>query len=201
MSTAEVRSDERAVRGTTSPVLGMVLFVASEAMFFAAFFAVYAIAYSSARICPPKGIAVPSLAVPSVATAVIAVSSLSMQLGVGAIRRGDTRALNRWMGATLVLGVAFVALQLAGYSQVDFGISSGIFGSLFYVMTGVALAHVAGGVVFLVMVITRSVTGQVTPVRHESAEAAAIYWHFVVVVSVAIYVAFFLLVSVHAKGP
>jgi heme/copper-type cytochrome/quinol oxidase subunit 3 len=201
VSTVELRDDERAVRGTTSPVLGMVLFVASEAMFFAAFFAIYAIAYSSARVWPPRGIVVPALALPSVATGLIAVSSLSVQLGLRAIRQGATKQLNGWLVATLVLGIGFVALQLAGYGQVDFSISDGLFGSLFYVMTGVALAHVAGGVVFLVMVLARSLTGQLTMIRHESAEAMAIYWHFVVVVSVAIYVVFDLLVSVYTKGP
>ncbi|MDP9340836.1 MAG: cytochrome c oxidase subunit 3 [Actinomycetota bacterium] len=197
----DARADERAVRGTSSPVLGMVLFVASEAMFFAAFFAVYAIDYSSSRIWPPRGIVVPSLALPSVATALIAASSVSVQLGRRAIRRGDVGALNRWVGATLLLGVGFAVLQLAGYSQVDFGISAGVFGSLFYMMTGIALAHVVGGVVFLVMVLTRSMTGQLTMIRHDSAEAAAIYWHFVVVVSIAIYLAFFVLASVSTKGP
>jgi len=201
VSTADLQADERAVRGTSSPVLGMVLFVASEAMFFAAFFAIYAIAYSSARVWPPRGVVVPALALPTVATVLMVASSLSVQLGLRAIRRGDTRGLNRWMASTLVLGIGFVALQLAGYSQVDFSISNGLFGSLFYVMTGVALAHVVGGVVFLVMVLTRSLTGQLTMIRHESAEAMAIYWHFVVVVSIVIYVAFYLLVSVYTKGP
>jgi cytochrome c oxidase subunit III len=201
VSTVDVQADERAVRGTSSPVLGMVLFVASEAMFFAAFFAIYAIAYSSARVWPPRGLVIPSLALPSVATGLIALSSLSVHLGLRAIRRGDTGGLNRWLASTLVLGIGFVGLQLAGYSQVDFGISNGLFGSLFYVMTGIALAHVAGGVVFLVMVLARSLTGQLTMIRHDSAEAMAIYWHFVVVVSIAIYVVFYLLVSVYTKGP
>src|SRR5206468_419381 len=107
--------------------------VASEAMFFAAFFAIYAIAYSSARVWPPRGIVIPGLALPSVATGLIAVSSLAVQLGLRAIRRGDARALNRWLVSTLVLGIGFVALQVAGYSEVDFGISNGLFGSLFYV--------------------------------------------------------------------
>lgn len=201
MSAAEFEVDERAVRGTSSPVLGMVLFVASEAMFFAAFFAVYAIAYSSARVWPPRGLLIPSLTLPSVATGLIVVSSLSLQLAVRAIRRGDTRGLNRLLAFTLALAVGFVVLQMIGYSQVDFGISAGLYGSLFYVMTGVALAHVVGGVVFLIMVLARSLTGQLNMVRHESAEAAAIYWHFVVIVSIAIYVAFYLLVSLYTKGP
>lgn len=201
MSTAEIASDERAVRRTSSPVLGMVLFVTSEAMFFAAFFAIYAMSYSSQRAWPPKGITVPSIGVPTVGTVAIVASSLFLQMGVRAVRRGDERRLSVWAGATLLFGVAFVGLQLYGYSQVDFGIRSGIYASLFYMMTGVALAHVVGGVVFLVLVLVRSATGRLTMVRHEPAEAAAIYWHFVVIVSVLLYVAFFLLPTVVPKGP
>jgi len=201
MSTAEMAGDERVVRGTSSPVLGMVLFVASEAMFFAAFFAIYAMSYSSQPSWPPKGVTVPSIGVPSVMTGLIVASSFFLQLGVRAIRRGDGRRLSLWLATTLLLGATFVALQLFGYSQIEFGIRSGIYASLFYVMTGVALAHVVGGVVFLLLVLVRSATGHLTMVRHEPAEAAAIYWHFVVIVSVALYVVFYLLVSVQPKGP
>ncbi|MFL5797875.1 MAG: heme-copper oxidase subunit III [Actinomycetota bacterium] len=201
MSTAELAGDERAVRGTSSPVLGMVLFVASEAMFFAAFFAIYAMSYSSQPAWPPKDITVPGMGMPSVMTGLMVASSLFLQLGVRAIRKGDERRLSLWLATTLVLGAAFVALQLYGYSQVEFGIRSGIYASLFYIMSGVALAHVAGGVAFLGLVLVRSATGRLTMVRQEPAEAAAIYWHFVVVVSVAIYVAFYLLPSVFPKGP
>jgi cytochrome c oxidase subunit 3 len=201
MSAAELASDERAVRGTSSPVLGMVLFVASEAMFFAAFFAIYAMSYSSQPSWPPKDVTVPGTGIPTVMTGLLVASSLFLQMGVRAIRRGDDRRLSLWLSATLVLGAAFVALQLYGYSQVDFGISEGIYASLFYIMTGLALAHVAGGVVFLVLVLVRSATGRLAMIRHEPAEAAAIYWHFVVIVSVALYLAFSLLPSVFPKGP
>jgi heme/copper-type cytochrome/quinol oxidase subunit 3 len=179
----------------------MVLFVASEAMFFAAFFAIYATSYSSQRSWPPKGITVPSIGVPTAMTALMVVSSLFMHLGVRAIRRGRDRGLMMWLGWIVVIGLAFVVLQLLTYQDVDFGIRSGIYASLFYMTTGIALAHVVGGVVFLVIVLVRTVTGGLTMVREESAEAAAIYWHFVVIVSVAIYLAFYLLVTVNTKGP
>ncbi len=201
MSTAELASDERAVRGTSSPVLGMVLFVASEAMFFAAFFAIYAMSYSSQPSWPPKDVTVPGTGIATVMTGLLVASSFFLQMGVRAIRRGDDRRLSVWLATTLVLGAAFVALQLFGYAQVDFGIGEGIYASLFYMMTGLALAHVAGGVVFLVLVLVRSATGRLAMVRHEPAEAAAIYWHFVVIVSVALYLAFSLLPSVFPKGP
>jgi cytochrome c oxidase subunit III len=193
MSTLDMATDERAVRGTSSPVVGMVLFVASEAMFFATFFAIYAMGYSSSATWPPKNIELPPLALPSVVTGLMVASSFFLQRGVRAIRKGNARGLTLWLGGTLALGVAFIALQVYAYGDVNFGIRAGLYASLFYVMTGVALAHVVGGVVFLGMVLMRSATGHLAMVRHEPAEAAAIYWNFVVVVSVVLYVAFYLL--------
>jgi cytochrome c oxidase subunit 3 len=200
VSTADLAHDERAVRGTSSPVLGMVLFVASEAMFFAAFFAIFAMTYSSAATWPPKRIALPGIGLPSVATGLIVASSASLQLGVRAIRRGDARRLKACLAVTLILGVAFVGLQVYGYAGLDFGIRAGTFASLFYLMTAIGLAHVVGGVVLLVMVLTRSISGQVSMIRQEPAQAAAVYWHFVVVMSVALYAAFYVLAAAHPKG-
>jgi cytochrome c oxidase subunit 3 len=200
VSAADLAADERAVRGSSSPVLGMVLFVASEAMFFAAFFAIFAMTYASSKVWPPKGITTPSIGLPTVAAGLMVVSSACIQMAVRAIRGGDARRLSTWLAATLVLGMAFSALQLYGYSALPFGIEQGPYPSLVYLMTAIGLAHVVGGVVLLLMVLTRSVTGQLSMVRHEPAQAAAVYWHFVVVMSVALYLAFYLLPTVHPKG-
>jgi len=197
---ADIASDERAARSTGSPVLGMVLFVASEGMFFATFFAIYAMSYSSQPAWPPKGIPVPGLGLASVFTGVMVASSLALHMGLRAIRAGAAGRLSVWIVATLVLGVAFIGLQVVGLSQAGFGIDDGIYASLFYVLTAVALAHVAGGVAFLVMVLVRSATGQLGAAHHEPADVLAIYWHFVVVVTVVMYVAFYLLVNVSPKG-
>jgi cytochrome c oxidase subunit 3 len=201
MSTAEAAADRRAARSTSAPVLGMVLFVASEAMFFAAFFAIYAMSYSSSALWPPKDLSTPPLGLPTVATGLIVVSSASIQMAVRGIRRGRVKRLRMWLGLTLAVGFVVGLLQLYSVSKTGFGIRAGIYGSLFYLMTAVALAHVAGGVAFLLMVLTRAVTGQLSQSRHEPAEAAAIYWHFVVVVSVALYAAFYLVPALNLKGP
>ena len=202
MSTAapDLAVDERAVRGSSSPVLGMVLFVASEAMFFAAFFAIFAMTYTSSKVWPPKGIASPSIGLPSVAAGLMVLSGASMQMAVRAIRGGDARRLSAWLAATLSLGLLFIVLQLVGYSSVPFGIDQGPYPSVFYLMTAIGLAHVVGGVVLLAMVLTRSVTGQLSMIRHEPAQAAAVYWHFVVVMTVALYLAFYVLAAAHPKG-
>jgi cytochrome c oxidase subunit III len=117
---------------------------------------------------------------------------VTLQLGVRAIRRDRTRTLLRWLGLTILLGVSFLGLQLYDYSQLGFGVRDGIFGSLFYVMTGLHMAHVFGGVVFLVLVLVQGVGGQLSDASHDSLEAGAIYCHFVDVVWICLFTTFYL---------
>ena len=194
MSVAEVGADQRATRGTSGPILGMVLFVASEAMFFAAFFGAYFTIKAANNVWPPKGIPIPKIGLPAVATAMLVSSSFVLQAGVRAIRRGDAKALERWLGLTILLGVGFLVLQLRDYAHTGFGIHDGIYPSLFYVMTSLHMAHVFGGVLFLALVLAQSRTGQLSMVRHEPVEAGAIYWHFVDVVWIGLFTVFYVIV-------
>ncbi|HEX6676433.1 MAG TPA: heme-copper oxidase subunit III [Actinomycetes bacterium] len=190
MSAVDLSPDERTVRETSGPVLGMVLFVASEAMFFATFFGAYFTIYSVNPRWPPAGFRLePELA--AVLTAVLVTSSGTLQLGVRAIRRDRVRAFLGWLGLTILLGVTFLGLQLYDYSTLRFGVRDGIFGSVFYVMTGLHMAHVFGGVVFLALVLVQGVGGQLSDASHDSVEAGAIYWHFVDVVWIGLFTTFY----------
>ena len=195
MSMADLTADERAVRGTSSPILGMILFVASEAMFFAALFGAYFTIYAAAPVWPPVNIPIPEITIPAIATGLLVSSSFTLQAGVAAIRRGKTRLLNRWLAMTILLGVSFLVLQIYDYSRMTFGIHDGIYASLFYVMTGLHTAHVVGGVAFLSIVLAQSWTGQLSLDRHEPVEAGAIYWHFVDIVWIGLFTVFYLLVQ------
>ena len=146
-------SDERVHREMSGPILGMVLFVASEAMFFAAFFGAYFTIRANASHWPPKGIPHLKIDLASILTVILVSSSAVLQMAIRAIRRGDPRRAMAWLGATVVLGVTFLGLQLYDYSQLGFGVKDGTFGTLFYVMTGLHMAHVFGGVIFLSLVL------------------------------------------------
>ena len=76
-----------------------------------------------------------------------------------------------WLGVTIVLGIVFLSLQLYDYSQLGFGVKDGSFGTLFYVMTGLHMAHVFGGVVFLALVFGQAASGLLSRSGHESLEA------------------------------
>jgi cytochrome c oxidase subunit 3 len=193
VTAVDLTRDERAVRQTSGPVLGMVVFVASEAMFFATFFGAYFTIYSVNPVWPPAGFPRLEPGLATVLTVVLVASSMTLQVGVRAIRRDRTRAMLVWLGLTILLGAGFLGLQLYDYSLLGFGVRDGIFGSLFYVMTGLHMAHVFGGVVFLVLILVQGLGGQLTHAHHDSMEAGSIYWHFVDVVWICLFTTFYVI--------
>jgi heme/copper-type cytochrome/quinol oxidase subunit 3 len=190
-----VTADERAAASTSSSALGMVLFVASESMFFAAFFGAYATTYANQKVWPPQATPAPPVGLPTAAVAALVASGLLLQVALRAARRGLPAVVNRWLAVTLLAGAASVALTLASYGEVGFGLHAGIFASLFYLMTGLGVAHVAGGVVLLALVAVQGLTARLALVRYQPLQTAAVYWNFVVVLGLVIYVVLYLLTS------
>jgi cytochrome c oxidase subunit III len=190
---SDVAVDQRAVKGISSSILGMILFVASEAMFFAAFFGAYFTIYAAAPIWPPANIPIPQVTIASIATGLLVSSSITMQAAVYAAKNGLRRYLNLWLGATILLGIGFLVLQTIDYSNIGFSIHDGIYASLFYVMTSLHMAHVVGGVLFLILVFEQSRSGQLSVERHEPVTCAAIYWDFVDLVWIGLFLVFYIL--------
>src|SRR6266498_4004149 len=185
--------------GISSSLLGMVLFIASEVMFFGGLFGAYFTIRAAATTWPPQGTPELSWKYAALLTSVLVTSSVFMQLAVYAIRRGDQRWLVRWLTVTLVLGVIFLGMQGYDYyklSVVDpekFRLSSGVFGSLFYTMTGFHGAHVFGGAAFISVVLLRARSGQFTARYHDTVEMASYYWHFVDVVWIGLFSTLYIL--------
>ena len=176
--------------GLPTPLVGMLLFIASEVMFFGGLFAAYfnARAIHVGEWGPPVG--APELEILPIAlpiTIVLVASSFTMQFGVWAIRRGDQRAMRRWTLLTLVLGVGFLLGQVYDYTTLGFGISDGAFGTVFYTLTGFHGAHVFGGAVGLTILAARAGQGQFSRQNHVAVEAISFYWHFVDVVWIALF--------------
>ncbi|MDP9330588.1 MAG: cytochrome c oxidase subunit 3 [Actinomycetota bacterium] len=184
---------ERVPREMSGPVLGMVLFIASEAMFFAAFFGAYFTIKANASVWPPKGIPHLKIDIASILTLILVASSGTVQMAIRSARRGEMKRASTWLGTTIVLGVVFLALQLYDYSTLEFGVKDGVFGSLFYVMTGIHMAHVFGGVVFLALVFAQARGGLLSPEHHDPLAAGALYWDFVDVVWICLFTTFYLL--------
>ena len=188
---------ERREAGMPTPLVGMLLFIASEVMFFGGLFAAYFNARASvgpSEWHPPAGaheLEMLPIALPL--TLVLVASSFTMQFGVWAIRRGDQGAMRTWTAVTLILGIAFLIGQLYDYSILGFGISDGVFGTTFYTLTGFHGAHVFGGTVGLTILLARAMQGQFSARNHVAVEAVSMYWHFVDVVWIALFTTLYIL--------
>ena len=113
------------------------------------------------------------------------------------IRKGDRTGLNRAVAVTLTLGIIFLGIQAYDYyvliTHDQFGIDSGVYGTLFYTLTGFHGAHVLGGVIGLAVILSRGLAGQFTREHHVAVEAVHYYWHFVDVVWILLFVTIYII--------
>jgi cytochrome c oxidase subunit III len=182
--------------GISSSLLGMVLFIASEVMFFGGLFGAYFTIRSAASEWPPPDTPHLSAGYAAVLTTILVTSSVTMQFGVWAIRRNEQRRLLLWLGVSLLLGLTFLFMQGLEYATLieeGMTLSSGVFGSTFYTLTGFHGAHVAGGAAFILIVLLRARSGQFTARYHDTVEMASYYWHFVDVVWIGLFSTIYLL--------
>ncbi|MEO6714860.1 MAG: heme-copper oxidase subunit III [Mycobacteriales bacterium] len=179
--------------GMSMPLLGMVLFLASEVMFFAGLFGAYFSIRATAVDWPPVGLEHLHWQLPGFFTVVLVVSSFTLHLALNAIKRGNTSGLIMWTGVTIVLGAIFLAGQLYDYSTLDFTIRDGVYGTTFFTLTGFHGAHVFGGLCYLVIMLVRASTGQFTRHSHAAVEGASMYWHFVDVVWIVLFLILYVL--------
>ena len=185
-------------QGMNTALVGMLLFIASEIMFFAGLFAAYFNARAAATEWPPTGVDfIEPLWLPVIATTILVISSGTMQWAVWRIRDNDRVGMVRALAVTLLLGIVFLGMQAYDYYELlthhGFGINSGIYGTLFYTLTGFHGAHVFGGVIGISIILLRGLAGQFSGRHHIAVEAVSAYWHFVDVVWIALFVTLYLL--------
>jgi cytochrome c oxidase subunit III len=178
--------------GISNVILGMLLFITSEVMFFAGLFAAYFNVRANAAIWPPIEFHDKLHILPFVgpATVLLILSSFTCQVGVWAIRRNDRKGLTRAIAITVVLGITFLVMQAIDYSALyadGVRLDAGTFGTTYYTLTGFHGAHVLGGVLMLSVVLYRSLSGQFTSKHHDMVEATSMYWHFVDVVWILLF--------------
>ncbi len=175
---------------------GMILFIASEVMFFVAWFWAYfdvalfpneAIEYTRQTFTgghwPPKGIeSIDPWHLPLLNTLILLTSGTTVTWAHHALLNNDRKGLVNGLILTVLLGLSFTAVQAYEYAHAPFGFKGSIYGSTFFMATGFHGFHVIIGTIFLIVCLVRALAGQFTPQRHLGFEFAAWYWHFVDVV-------------------
>ncbi|MEM8800037.1 MAG: cytochrome c oxidase subunit 3 [Pseudomonadota bacterium] len=171
---------------------GMILFIASEVMFFVAWFW----AYFNASLFPTEqiGNAWPPVGVetfdpfhlPLLNTMILLLSGTTVTWAHHALIHGDRQGLKNGLICTVILGAFFSCVQAYEYGHAAFAFSwengGNIYGSTFYMATGFHGFHVLVGTIFLAVCLMRALRGDFSPRQHFGFEAAAWYWHFVDVV-------------------
>ncbi len=184
---------------------GMMLFIASEVMFFVAFFwaffdaSLYAgeahqflrTEYTQGIWPPPQFTVIPPFELPLLMTMILLLSGCTVTWAHHAILSGHHEESVKALGITVVLGVIFLGFQVYEYAHAHFGFTEGIYPSTFFMATGFHGFHVFVGTVFLLVCWLRAKKGHFTADRHFGFEAAAWYWHFVDVVWLFLFVAIY----------
>jgi cytochrome c oxidase subunit 3 len=202
--------------------MGMMWFIFSEVMFFAAFFG--ALYYARQLSVPwlggegtkyltgsflwpdfnpewPTGgpgsvggtfEAIPPFGLPAVNTAILLTSGATITIAHHALRAGNRLVLKVFLALTFLLGFLFVGLQateyMEAYHELNLKLSSGVYGSTFFMLTGFHGLHVTIGAIMLLVIWLRVLKGHFTPKQHFAFEAVAWYWHFVDVVWLGLFI-------------
>ena len=211
---ADVIKESR--QGDHTPVVslglryGMVLFIASEIMFFAGFFWIFfeMAIFNEARTLipefgnwtdtaaawstwPPRGVEVlDAWQLPLLNTVILLLSGTTVTWAHHALQVGDRKAAKIGLAITIALGALFTAVQAYEYYHIQHenlffneeALNSTLYGSIFFMATGFHGFHVLVGTIFLTVCLIRLMVGQMSAEKHFGFEAAAWYWHFVDVV-------------------
>jgi cytochrome c oxidase subunit III len=171
--------------------VGVVVWLASELMFFAGLFAAYFTLRSIGDPWPPEGVEL-EVARTALATVVLLASSGTMHVAVQAAERGDRRGAITWLGVTVLLGALFLSNQVVEYATASFHMDDDAYGSIFYLLTGFHGLHVLGGLVFMGAVAAVIAGGSRAP-AHPAVQVCGYYWHFVDAVWIAVFATVYVL--------
>jgi cytochrome c oxidase subunit 3 len=179
----QLRRPVRMQPAVPDAVVGTLIFLGAEAMFFAGLISAFLVLRAGHATWPPPDQPRLPIAVTAVNTLILLYSGYTMRRAVLAIRAGRVQELNRWLGITVLLGLTFLGVQGTEWLRLlryGLTVTSGVYGSTFYTLIGCHGLHVLGGVVVLLTVLWHALQGRFSPQQHGAVEASRFYWFFVV---------------------
>jgi heme/copper-type cytochrome/quinol oxidase subunit 3 len=184
--------------GVSNPKLAIWLFLSSEALFFGAFISTYFLyrGRDAKFLKGPTPQQMFNIPFTSVTSFILLMSSLTMVLALAAIQRGQHRQVRIWLLATALFGLTFIGGQVFEFTEFyreGLTLSTNMFGTTFFVLTGLHGAHVTMGIVWLLILWGRSMQGRLGQEHAEAVEISGLYWHFVDIVWIFIFTAIYLI--------
>ena len=169
---------------------GMLLLIATESALFGCLLFSYFYLGARAPAWPPSG--PPELTLASINTVLLLSSSAALHWGERGIRRGHVGRLRAGLALTIVLGAVFLSLQGIEYHRQSLTPATDAYSSAFYTVTGVHGAHVLVGLVVLAVLSVMAARGKFDKADHAYVSNAALYWHFVDAVWLAVFSSLYL---------
>ena len=181
--------------GLDNRKLLMWLFLASDCLFFGSFIAAYLL-YRGRSVVGPYPEDLFDIPFTSVSAFILLMSSVTMVLALAAIQRGNVRNMRIWLFTTAMLGTLFIAGQVFEFTEFNhegLSLSTNLFGTTFFVLTGFHGAHVTVGVLILMSLFVVSMRGGIQQKDSLVVELAGLYWHFVDIVWIVIFTLVYLI--------
>jgi len=174
---------------SADPTLGVLIFIGSEVMLFGGLLSAFLVSRASAPFWPPANQPRLPVAITGLNTVLLVLSGLTMWRVVHLLRQHDKTGAVRWMLATTLLGVLFLAIQGSEWAHlIRFGLTmtSSLYGGMFYLIVGAHALHLVAAVAVLLFVASRVWRGRYE-VDYRGVVACSVYWSFVVILWPIIY--------------
>jgi cytochrome c oxidase subunit I len=187
--------EQQGVLGLDHRKMAMWVFLGSECFFFGTLVATY-LAYKGRSVVGPAPHEIFNIPLTSLSTFDLLMSSLLMVLALAAVQRGDRRQMRLWLLGTAFFGLIFLGFQAYEFTDFvhkGFTIQRNLFGSTFFLLTGLHGTHVAIGVLWLLSLWVLALRGRLGAADAVKVEIAGLYWHFVDVVWIAIFTLVYLI--------
>ena len=189
--------------GLNSRKLLMWAFLGSDVMFFGAFISTYLV-YRGKSLVGPYPSEILNIPITSVSTFVLLMSSLAMVLGLHYVKEGEKNKGTLWILVVVILGSVFMGFQFVEFREfAHLGLTprTNIFGTTFFILTGIHGAHVTIGVIWMAFLAYSSHNGALRADNALDLEIAGLYWHFVDIVWIVIFTVIYLISANDAPPP
>ena len=173
-------------------MFGFIVFLLSESIIFLSFFVGYIVYKTTVPDWLPSGVSGLEVREPAINTVVLVTSSFVIYLAEQELARNNLNKFRFFLGLTMLMGSYFLIGQGIEWSNLEFGFTSGIYGGMFYLLTGFHGLHVFTGILLQGIMLTRSFTPGNYDNGHFGINATSLFWHFVDIIWIVLFALIYL---------
>ncbi|GAX38222.1 cytochrome c oxidase subunit 3 [Nodularia sp. NIES-3585] len=173
-------------------MFGFIVFLLSESVIFLSFFAGYIVYKTTSTNWLPAGVTGLEIREPAINTVILVSSSFVIYLAERALQNHNLKGFRIYLAATMAMGSYFLVGQGIEWSNLEFGFTSGVYGGMFYLLTGFHGLHVFTGILLQSIIFVRSFFPGNYESGHFGVNATSLFWHFVDVIWIVLFILIYL---------